>query len=93
MFYEVNEAWFRSGGRGGGGVLTLIHHDVNYTTLNTDHFFPGDSTIEHQGFTITVDAAKLNVINIYLPPTSCCPIKYPPTLQHHVASHDKVAII
>ena len=70
----------RSDGRGGWGLLTLIHHDVIYTTLNTDHLFPSDSTIEHQGFTITVDGAKLNKNNIYLPPNFLLPHRLPAKL-------------
>jgi len=54
---------------------------------------PGDSTIEQQGFTITVDGAKLNIINIYLPPTSCCHIVYQSNLQRLLASHDEDTLI
>ena len=61
----------RSDGLCGGDLLPLIHHEVNHTTVNNDHLFLGDSTIEHQGCTITVDGAKLNIISIYLPQTSC----------------------
>ena len=33
--------------RGGGGLLSLIHHSLTYTNLRTDPLFPGDSIIEH----------------------------------------------
>ena len=73
--------------------MTLIHHSVSFTELPTDHLFPGDSVIEHQGLTITADSAKLNIINIYIPPPSCCPSGYRPNLDQLLSSHDDDTLI
>ena len=83
----------RPGDRGGGGLLSLIHHSVTYTELPTDHLFPGDSIIEHQGLTIIADDVKLNIINIYIPPKSCCPPRYRPNLNLLLSSHDEDTLI
>ena len=79
----------RPNGRGGGGLLTLIHHDVIFTTLNIDNLIPSDSIIEHQGFTLAVDDAKLSIIYIYAPLISCWPIGYRPNMQRFLACHDE----
>ena len=83
----------RSDGREGGGLLSLIHHSLTWTDFPTDHLFPGDSIIEHQGFTLIVDDAKLNIINIYIPPASKCPSGYRPNLDLLLGDHDEDTLI
>ena len=83
----------RPGDRGGGGLISLIHHSISYTELTTDHLFPGDSIIEHQGFTITHNHNTLNIYNIYIPPTSCCPPGYRPDLNNFLSTHDDDTLI
>ena len=83
----------RPDGRIGGGLLTLLHQDITFTTLNTNRLFPGVSTIEHQSITFTVDDAKQIIINLYILPTSSCTIGYRPTLQHLLTSNDEDTLI
>ena len=83
----------RPGDRGGGGLISLIHHSISFTHLPTDHLFPGDHIIEHQGFTITENQASLNVYNIYIPPQSCCPSGYRPNLERLFDTRDDDTLI
>ena len=83
----------RSDGRGGGGFLTLIHHDVNYTKLNTVRHFPR-WFIHWTAGLHNYSRWCQNKHRQYLPsPTSCCPIGYRPSLQELLASHDKDTLI
>ena len=61
--------------------------------MPTDQLFSGDSIIEHQGVTLIVDDVKLNVINIYIPPVSCCSTGYRPNLDTLLSSHEDDTII
>ena len=66
----------RSQGRG-GGLITLIHHSITYKEVYPN-FFPGDTTIESQAYSIEVNGAELLICNIYIPPASSCPGGYTP---------------
>ena len=85
--------WNRPDGRGGGGLPTLIHHNITFSNLNTGQLFPGDSTLKLQSLTFLADDAKLKIININIPLFSNCSIDYRPTLQHFLASHDEDTLI
>jgi hypothetical protein len=71
----------RPGVRGGGGLLLLIRHSTPYRTHSTDHLFPGDQIIEHQGITIEPYGTPLHITNLYIPPSSSCPNNYTPDLS------------
>ena len=73
---------------GGGGLITLVHHSVAFTEVNTNHLFPGDSTAEHLAIEVDIDGAKLLVVNVYIPPISSCPTGYTPNLTHLFSSTD-----
>ena len=79
--------------RGGGTLLSLIHHSLTFTNFPTDHLFHGDSIIKHQGFILMVDDAKLNLINLYIPPVSKCPSGYCPNLDLLLSAHDQDKLI
>ena len=83
----------RPGERGGGGLLSLVHHSISYQEFSTDHLFPGDSIIEHQGFSISPDDHELKVINIYIPPTSCCPPGYTPNFDLLFSAYDEEDVL
>ena len=55
--------------------------------------FPIDTVIEHQGFTIIVDAAKLNIINLHIPPASNCPSGYRPNLDLLLSVHNEDPLV
>ena len=57
---------------GGGGLITLVHHSVSYTVVDSSPYF-SDSTIEHLAIEVDIDGAKLLVINVYIPPVSSVP--------------------
>ena len=71
----------RPGGRRVGGLLTLVHHSIQFTELPTDPLFPGDSWTEHLGVTVIWGDSKINIINIYIPPPSSCPSHFRPDLS------------
>ena len=54
---------------GGGGLITLIHRDVSYTPVASAPYF-NDPITEHQAIEVSVDGAKLLIINVYIPPAS-----------------------
>ena len=70
-------------------LLSTLFSDSGSTYLfliarnNTD----GDTTSELQGHTITVDDPTLN-INIYKPPSFCCPPGYHSNLSTLLSSND-----
>ena len=55
---------------GGGGLITLIRHDVDYIEVDSSHLFPGDTFTEHLAVEVELDGAKLMVVNVYVPPVS-----------------------
>ena len=63
----------RPGSRGGGGLLILIHHSLQFTNLSTTDLFPGDDVTEHQGVSVAWGEATINIINIYIPPPPHAP--------------------
>lgn len=82
----------RPGGRG-GGLLTLVRHDVHYSNLDTSTLFNGDITIETQGITASLNGAPLKIINLYIPPATSCPPGYIPNLAAILAITDDCLIV
>ena len=78
---------------GGGGLITLVHHSVAFTEVNTNHLFPGDSTAEHLAIEVDIDGAKLLVVNVYIPPISSCPTGYTPNFTHLFSSTDDTLVV
>ena len=60
----------------GGGLLTLVHHSIQYKNLPTDDLFPNDSVTEHLAITAFINKVPINIFNIYIPPTSSCPANF-----------------
>ena len=83
----------RPGVRGGGGLLTLIHHSIKFTELPTDHLFPGDSTTEHLGVAVAWGDTTINIINIYIPPASSCPTHFRPDLSLLLNPNDTTIVM
>ena len=53
---------------GGGGLITLIHPSINYTTVDSAYF--SDPITENLAIEVDLDGAKLLIINVYIPPVS-----------------------
>ena len=70
----------RPGGGGGGGLAFLIRQDVQFSHLDTNQFFPGDPTTEHQGILANLGGHQIACLNIYIPPCTCCPAGLQPDL-------------
>ena len=51
----------------------LIRQDVQFSLLDTNQFFPGDPTTEHQGILANLGGHQIAGLNIYIPPCTCCP--------------------
>ena len=71
---------YRPGGGGGGGLAFLIRQDVQFSHLDTNQFFPGDLTTEHQGILANLGGHQITCLNIYVPPCTCCPAGFQPDL-------------
>ena len=69
---------------GGGGLITLIHTDIPFTntTAKTIADMPIDRTIEIQTTRIRLHTQDINIVNLYIPPTSSTPAGYTPQLDH-----------
>ena len=61
---------------GGGGLITLIHPDVSYTTADSSCYF-NDPITENLAIEVNIDDAKLLDVNVYLPPGSSAPGQTP----------------
>ena len=65
---------------GGGGLAFLIRQDVQFSHHDTNQFFPGDPTTEHQGILANLGGHQIACLNIYIPPCTCCPAGFQPDL-------------
>ena len=70
----------RDHGGGGGGLAFFIRQDIQYSHLDTNQFFPGDPTTEHQGILANLSGHQIACLNIYIPPCTCCPAGFQPDL-------------
>ena len=66
--------------RWGGGLAFLVRQDVQFSHLDTNQFFPGDPTTEHQGILANLGGHQIACLNIYIPPCTCCPAGFQPEL-------------
>ena len=64
----------------GGGLAFLIRQDVQFSHLDTNQFFPGDPTTEHQGILANLGGNQIACLNIYIPSCTCCPAGFQPDL-------------
>ena len=58
----------------------LIQQDVQFSHLDTNQFFPGDPTTEHQGILANLGGHQIASLNVYIPPCTCCPAGFQPDL-------------
>ena len=80
-------------GRGGGGLITLVHHSITYTEFDTSNFFPGDTVAECLAVELEMGGAKLLVANVYIPPVSSCPSDYSPNFTHLFNWSDDILVM
>ena len=74
---------------GGGGLAFLIWQDVQFSHLDTNQFFPGDLTTEHQGILANLSGHQIACLNIYIPPGPAAQLAsfYQPQLWSPSHSH------
>ena len=78
---------------GGGGLVTLIHHSIAYTEVDSSNLFPGDVVAEHLAVEVIADGAKILVVNVYIPPVSSCPNDYTPNLSNLFSFTDDILVV
>ena len=83
----------RPGPSGGGGLITLVHHSIQYSPINTDPLFPNDNITEHLAITAIINDTPLKIFNIYIPPTSSCPPDFSPSLDDLLSPRDDTLIL
>ena len=54
---------------GGGGLVTLVHHSLNYIEIQTPL---NDNFAESIIVKTTISGLKLQIVNLYIPPQSSC---------------------
>ena len=83
----------RPGPLGGGGLIILIHHSIQYTHIDTSSLFPLDTTTEHLAITAIINHTPLRIFNIYIPPSSSCPPNFSPSLEDLLTPQDDTIIL
>ena len=78
---------------GGGGVAFLIHHDLEFSPIDTSAITANDNIIEIIAAKIHFNHASLNVYSIYIPPASSCPPDYAPNFDEILHHSDGDAIL
>ena len=58
---------------GGGGLLTLVHHSLNYQELQSPL---NDGVTESLVVNVSIAGSNLNIVNLYVPPASSTPANF-----------------
>ena len=74
----------RPNGGGGGGLLALVSKDIpfTHTTAALRAALPVDEVRELLSLTIRIGSRDIELVNLYIPPSSSCPRGYEPDLSH-----------
>ena len=56
--------------RSGGGLATLVRHDISYVDVALPPQLANDNLIELQGIQIHPDSTPIAILNVYIPPAS-----------------------
>ena len=74
----------------GGGLCFIIHNSIKYQTLDLPPPPIDDLHMEQQGIIVFSGKTQIKLINIYIPPDSCCQCNYHPTLEHLLSLDDAI---
>ena len=66
----------------GGGLAFIINRNVKYNTYKLPPKSTGDETLEQYAIYFQYANTSYVIINIYIPPVSCCPPHYDPNITH-----------
>ncbi|WP_333764851.1 reverse transcriptase domain-containing protein [Streptomyces sp. IBSBF 2390] len=70
------------GERRGGGVMFIIKNNIQYRQVALSPPADNNTTIEQLAITITSGSTEIMLINIYIPPSTCCPNNFKANLEH-----------
>ena len=72
----------------GGGLVTLIHYSIPFTELPSSS---PDDVCELQHVKLNLDT-PLDIINVYIPPSSSCPSGYRPSVGHLLSGTSRLVL-
>lgn len=76
----------------GGGLAFIIHKDIKYHTCTLPLPLATDDTLEQLAITIRSGNNAVSLVNLYIPPTACCPAGYTLNIQHLLQLKDSLII-
>ena len=71
----------RPGGGAGGGLAFLVHENIPFLPVNSDHLFRDDPITEHLSISVSLGPHPLQIYNIYIPPPTSCPNNFSPSVR------------
>jgi hypothetical protein len=66
----------------GGGLAIIVSNNIRYEMLDAPQGPTPDDTTELQIIGIPTHAGNIQLVNMYIPPSSCCEPGYKPTIAH-----------
>ena len=64
----------------GGGLAFIVHNSISYKLLNLPNIQNTDP-LEWLAISLKTNNGDMNIINFYIPPTSCCPPGFSPDIS------------
>lgn len=73
----------------GGGLAFIVHKTVNFRTISLPDI-PTDNLLEQMAISITSGDSEIQLVNVYIPPSSSCPSGYSASIEHLLRTNDSL---